>query len=252
MDLDLGEKRAVITGGSRGIGKSIAVVLASEGAEVAICGRNKDSLEQAAADILKETGKSILAVVADTTNTASVESFIGAAADHLGGIDILVNNAAAPGGLVMGPLNTANPDELLADIDTKVVGYMRVAKAAAPHLKEGGWGRIINITSTSASIGNKGQSNYSAAKSGIEAFSRSLAKEVGSRAITVNSIAPGYIETDMTEGIKPEIKKELLNQIPLSRFGKAEEVAELVEFLISEEASYITGQTIHINGGLYM
>ena len=153
MDLDLGGKRAVITGGSRGIGKSIAVVLASEGAEVAICSRNKDSLEQAAADILKETSKSILAVVADTTNTASVESFIDAAADHLGGIDILVNNAAAPGGLVMGPLNTANPDELLADIDTKVVGYMRVAKAAAPHLKEGGWGRIINIGGLAARSG---------------------------------------------------------------------------------------------------
>ena len=127
MDLDLCGKRAVITGGSRGIGKSIAIVLATEGVEIAICGRNKDSLDQASADILNETGKSILTVVADTTDTASVESFISAAADHLGGIDILVNNAAAPGGLVMGPLNTADPDELLADIDTKVVGYMRVA-----------------------------------------------------------------------------------------------------------------------------
>jgi len=114
------------------------------------------------------------------------------------------------------------------------------------------WGRIINLTSASASIGNRGQANYAAAKAGVEAFSRSLAKEVGSRGITVNSVAPGYIETDMTEQINDKMKEEILKQIPLSRFGKTEEVAELIEFLITDEASYITGQTIHINGGLYM
>ena len=114
------------------------------------------------------------------------------------------------------------------------------------------WGRIINITSASASIGNKGQANYAAAKSGVEAFSRSLAKEVGRRGITVNSVAPGYIETDMTQQINPKMKEEILKQIPLARFGQTEEVAQLIEFLITDEASYITGQTIHINGGLYM
>ena len=114
------------------------------------------------------------------------------------------------------------------------------------------WGRIINITSASASIGNRGQANYAAAKAGVEAFSRSLAKEIGSRGITVNSVAPGYIETDMTEQISNKMKEEILNEIPLSRFGKPEEVGKLIEFLITDEASYITGQTIHINGGLYM
>ena len=114
------------------------------------------------------------------------------------------------------------------------------------------WGRIINITSASASIGNKGQANYAAAKWGVEAFSRSLAKEVGRRGITVNSVAPGYIETDMTQQINAKMKEEILKQIPLARFGQTEEVAQLIEFLITDEASYITGQTIHINGGLYM
>ena len=114
------------------------------------------------------------------------------------------------------------------------------------------WGRIINITSTSASTGNKGQANYAAAKAGVEAFSKSLAKEVGSRGITVNAIAPGYIQTDMTEVIKEKVKEEILSQIPLARFGKPEEISQLVDFLISDEASYITGQTIHVNGGLFM
>ena len=114
------------------------------------------------------------------------------------------------------------------------------------------WGRVVNITSTSASLGNRGQANYAAAKSGVEAFSRSLSKEVGSRGITVNSIAPGYIETDMTADIKEEVKNEILKQIPLMRFGQPDEVAEVVSFLSSDKSSYITGQTIHINGGMYM
>ncbi|SVD10007.1 uncharacterized protein METZ01_LOCUS362861, partial [marine metagenome] len=163
--------------------------------------------------------------------------------------NVLINNAGKTRDNIVLKMTE---DEWMEVMNIHLNGTFTISKTILKFMLKKRWGRVINITSASASIGNKGQSNYSAAKSGIEAFSRSLAKEVGSRAITVNSIAPGYIETDMTEGIKPEIKKEILNQIPLSRFGKAEEVAELVEFLISEEASYITGQTIHINGGLYM
>ena len=144
-------------------------------------------------------------------------------------------------------------DEEWADVlNIHLTGTFQISKTVLKFMLKKKWGRIINITSTSASIGNKGQANYSAAKAGVEAFSKSLAKEVGSRAITVNSVAPGYIETDMTEQISNTIKEEILKQIPLSRFGKPEEVSELIEFLITDEASYITGQTIHINGGLYM
>ena len=137
-------------------------------------------------------------------------------------------------------------------LNVNLNGTFKISKTVLKFMLKKRWGRIINITSTSAATGNKGQANYAAAKSGVEAFSRSLAKEVGSRGITVNSVAPGYIETDMTEQINNKVKEEILKQIPLSRFGKSEEVAQLIEFLITEEASYITGQTIHINGGLYM
>ncbi|SUZ93275.1 uncharacterized protein METZ01_LOCUS46129 [marine metagenome] len=143
-------------------------------------------------------------------------------------------------------------EEWMDVLNVNLNGTFKISKTVLKFMLKKRWGRIINITSTSASTGNKGQANYAAAKSGVEAFSRSLAKEVGSRGITVNSVAPGYIETDMTEQINNKVKEEILKQIPLSRFGKSEEVAQLIEFLITDEASYITGQTIHINGGLYM
>ena len=143
-------------------------------------------------------------------------------------------------------------EEWMDVLNVHLNGTFKISKTVLKFMLKKRWGRIINITSTSASTGNRGQANYAAAKSGVEAFSRSLAKEVGSRGITVNSVAPGYIETDMTEQINNKMKEEILKQIPLSRFGRAEEVAQLIEFLITDEASYITGQTIHINGGLYM
>ena len=143
-------------------------------------------------------------------------------------------------------------EEWMDVLNVNLNGTFKISKTVLKFMLKKRWGRIINITSTSASTGNKGQANYAAAKSGVEAFSRSLAKEVGSRGITVNCVAPGYIETDMTEQINNKVKEEILKQIPLLRFGKSEEVAQLIEFLITDEASYITGQTIHINGGLYM
>ena len=143
-------------------------------------------------------------------------------------------------------------EEWMDVLNVHLNGTFKISKTVLKFMLKKRWGRIINVTSTSASTGNRGQANYAAAKSGVEAFSRSLAKEVGSRGITVNSVAPGYIETDMTEQINNKMKEEILKQIPLSRFGTAEEVSRLIEFLITDEASYITGQTIHINGGLYM
>ena len=143
-------------------------------------------------------------------------------------------------------------DEWMDVLNVNLNGAFKISKIVLKFMLKKRWGRIINITSTSASTGNKGQANYAAAKAGVEAFSKSLAKEVGSRGITVNAIAPGYIQTDMTEVINEKVKEEILSQIPLARFGKPEEISQLVDFLISDEASYITGQTIHVNGGLFM
>ena len=164
-------------------------------------------------------------------------------------IAVLVNNA----GITRDNIVLRMTEEEWMDVlNINLNGAFKISKTVLKFMLKKRWGRILNITSTSASTGNRGQANYAAAKAGIEAFSKSLAKEVGSRGITVNAIAPGYIQTDMTKVISEKVKEEILSQIPLSRFGKPEEISQLVDFLISDEASYITGQTIHINGGLYM
>lgn len=235
-------QKVLITGASRGIGKAIALRLKEKNFDVV----GTSTSEQGVESLTKE---GVIGIELDLNNKKSIETFNKIMVNDHSDINVLINNAGKTRDNIVLKMTD---DEWMEVMNIHLNGTFKISKTILKFMLKKRWGRVINITSASASIGNKGQSNYSAAKSGIEAFSRSLAKEVGSRAITVNSIAPGYIETDMTEGIKPEIKKEILNQIPLSRFGKAEEVAELVEFLISEEASYITGQTIHINGGLYM
>lgn len=232
----------LITGASRGIGKAIALRLKEKNFEVVGTSTSKRGIESL-------TKEGVIGIELDLNSKKSIETFNKILVNDHSDINVLINNAGKTRDNIVLKMTD---DEWMEVMNVHLNGTFKISKTVLKFMLKRRWGRIINITSTSASIGNKGQSNYSAAKSGIEAFSRSLAKEVGSRAITVNSIAPGYIETDMTEGIEPEIKKEILNKIPLSRFGKADEIAKLVEFLISEEASYITGQTIHINGGLYM
>ena len=232
----------LITGASRGIGKAIALRLKEKNFEVVGTSTSKRGIESL-------TKEGVIGIELDLNSKNSIETFNKILVNDHSDINVFINNAGKTRDNIVLKMTD---DEWMEVMNVHLNGTFKISKTVLKFMLKRRWGRIINITSTSASIGNKGQSNYSAAKSGIEAFSRSLAKEVGSRAITVNSIAPGYIETDMTEGIEPEIKKEILNKIPLSRFGKADEIAKLVEFLISEEASYITGQTIHINGGLYM
>jgi len=179
----------------------------------------------------------------------SVESFNYLLTQEHPDIAVLVNNA----GITRDNIVLRMTEEEWMDVlNINLNGAFKISKTVLKFMLKKRWGRILNITSTSASTGNRGQANYAAAKAGIEAFSKSLAKEVGSRGITVNAIAPGYIQTDMTKVISEKVKEEILSQIPLSRFGKPEEISQLVDFLISDEASYITGQTIHINGGLYM
>ena len=236
------EKKILITGASRGIGKDIALKSKENGYIVL----GTSTSEEGAQGLEKE---GILGLVLNLNDSKSIEGFNDALIKDHSDIEILINNA----GITRDNIVLRMSDEEWMDVlNVHLNGTFKISKTVLKFMLKKRWGRIINITSTSASTGNRGQANYAAAKSGVEAFSRSLAKEVGSRGITVNSVAPGYIETDMTEQINNKMKEEILKQIPLSRFGRAEEVAQLIEFLITDEASYITGQTIHINGGLYM
>ena len=235
-------KKVLITGASRGIGKAIAVKLKEKDFNVIGTSTSKEGVQS----LVKE---GFIGIELDLNQKKSIALFNELLVDEHSDISILVNNA----GITRDNIVLRMSDDEWSDvINVHLNGTFKISKIILKFMLKKRWGRIINITSASASIGNKGQANYSAAKSGVEAFSRSLAKEVGSRAITVNAVSPGYIETDMTAGMNEEVKKNILSQIPLARFGNAEEVAELIEFLISDEASYITGQTIHVNGGLYM
>ena len=235
-------KKILITGASRGIGRDIALNSKEKGYKVLGTSTTNEGVSS-----LKENG--IHGLQLDLNDKKSVESFKGLLTQEHPDIAVLVNNA----GITRDNIVLRMSEEEWMDVlNVNLNGAFKVTKTVLKFMLKKRWGRILNITSTSASTGNRGQSNYAAAKAGIEAFSKSLAKEVGSRGITVNAIAPGYIQTDMTEVISENVKEEILSQIPLSRFGKPEEISQLVDFLISDEASYITGQTIHINGGLFM
>ena len=235
-------KKILITGASRGIGRDIALNSKEKGYKVLGTSTTNEGVLS-----LKENG--IHGLQLDLNDKKSVESFNGLLTQEHSDITVLVNNA----GITRDNIVLRMSEEEWTDVlNVNLNGAFKVTKTVLKFMLKKRWGRILNITSTSASTGNRGQANYAAAKAGIEAFSKSVAKEVGSRGITVNAIAPGYIQTDMTEVISENVKEEILSQIPLSRFGKPEEISQLVDFLISDEASYITGQTIHINGGLFM
>ena len=235
-------KKILITGASRGIGKDIALKSKEKGYEVLGTSTTNEGVSN-----LRENG--IHGLQLNLNDKKSVESFNYLLTQEHPDIAVLVNNA----GITRDNIVLRMTEEEWMDVlNVNLNGAFKISKTVLKFMLKKRWGRILNITSTSASTGNRGQANYAAAKAGIEAFSKSLAKEVGSRGITVNAIAPGYIQTDMTKVISEKVKEEILSQIPLSRFGKPEEISQLVDFLISDEASYITGQTIHINGGLYM
>ena len=235
-------KKILITGASRGIGRDIALNSKEKGYKVLGTSTTNEGVSS-----LKENG--IHGLQLDLNDKKSVESFNGLLIQEHPDIAVLVNNA----GITRDNIVLRMSEEEWMDVlNVNLNGAFKVTKTVLKFMLKKRWGRILNITSTSASTGNRGQANYAAAKAGVEAFSKSLAKEVGSRGITVNAIAPGYIQTDMTEVINEKVKEEILSQIPLARFGKPEEISQLVDFLISDEASYITGQTIHVNGGLFM
>ena len=235
-------KTALITGASRGIGNAIALQLKNEGFRVLGTATSKTGAS-------KLENQGIEGLVLDLNSDDSKEELWEQVENKETQISILVNNA----GITRDNIVLRMSDDEWQDImNVNLNGIFYLSKKVLKMMLKLKWGRIINITSTSASIGNKGQSNYSAAKAGVEAFTKSLAREVGKRNITINSIAPGFIDTDMTQQSDGVNMDDLINEIPLGRFGKPDEVAHLVSFLSSEEASYITGQIIHINGGLYM
>ena len=235
-------KVALVTGASRGIGHAISLQLKEDGYRVLGTATTSSGIKS-----LKDKG--IEGLELDLNSPNSKETFWQEIESREVNISILINNA----GITRDNIVLRMSDNEWQDImNVNLNGTFYLTKKILKMMLKLKWGRVINITSTSASIGNKGQSNYSAAKAGVEAFTKSLAREVGKRNITINSIAPGFISTDMTEQNDTVNSEDLMNEIPLGRFGKPEEVAHLASFLCSEEASYITGQILHINGGLYM
>ena len=235
-------KTALVTGASRGIGRAIALEFKEKGYSVI-----GTATSESGAAALNDTG--IQGYVLDLNSHESIDSFWQKLEDNNKNISLLVNNA----GITRDNIVLRMSDEEWSDImNVHLYGTFQLCKRSLKMMLKSKWGRIINISSASASIGNRGQSNYAAAKAGVEAFTKSLAKEVGKRDITINAVAPGFISTDMTENNSGVNEDYLIKEIPLGRFGEPAEVANLVTFLCSEEASYITGQTIHINGGLYM
>ena len=235
-------KTALVTGASRGIGKAIAEKLKADNYKVL-----GTATSDSGVDTLNSNGME--GHLLDLNSKDSIENFWSKLESDNKTISVLVNNA----GITRDNIILRMSDEEWSDImNVHLYGTFQLSKRALKMMLKNKWGRIINISSASASIGNRGQSNYAAAKAGVEAFTKSLAKEVGRRDITINSIAPGFISTDMTENNKGVNADYLVKEIPLGRFGKPEEVASLISFMCSDGASYITGQTIHINGGLYM
>jgi 3-oxoacyl-[acyl-carrier protein] reductase len=239
---------AFVTGASRGIGKACALALADAGARVALAARQKEKLEEVASGIRSRSGEAYV-VELDLASDDSIKSAFALTAKEFGRIDILVNNA----GITRDNLALRmKRDDWNVVLETNLTGAFRAIQQVLQGMMRERWGRIINITSVVGEAGNAGQANYAASKAGLIGLTKSMAQEMASRQITVNAVSPGFIETDMTSGLSEEIKAKVLEAIPLRRMGKAEDVAAAVRFLASEEAGFITGHVLAVNGGMYM
>lgn len=244
----LSERAAIVTGGSRGIGRSIALHLAEQGAAVVLAGRSSAPLEQVAQEIRSQGGQA-LPVTCDVTSNDDVERLMAEALDSFGKIHILVNNAGITRDGLLMRMSEEDWDDVL---NTNLKGMFRCTKAVLRPMLKARSGRIINISSIVGLMGNAGQANYAAAKAAVLGFTKSVAREVASRGITVNAVAPGYIDTEMTAALGPEQQQKLLSGIPLGRMGRPEDIAYAVAFLAGDEAAYITGQRLVVDGGLVM
>ena len=241
-------KVALVTGASRGIGRAIAEALAGAGFAVIGTATSSAGAEQITARFVEKNfvGQGM---VLNVNDAASISLILKEVEENFGAPTVLVNNAGITKDNI---LLRMKEDEWSDVVNTNLNSVFRLSKACVRAMTKAKWGRIVNISSVVGSMGNSGQSNYSATKAGVEWFSRALAKELGSRNITVNTVAPGFIDTDMTKNLPAASKDAMLSQIPLARLGEPSEIADVVSFLVSDSAGYITGETIHVNGGMYM
>jgi 3-oxoacyl-[acyl-carrier protein] reductase len=244
----LGDEIALVTGASRGIGRAIALALGREGAKVVGTATTKAGAARIE-DGLREIGCQGLGLMLNVTDQTSIDHALERMNGELGTPTILVNNAGIVRDNLLMRMKDAEWDEV---IDTDLGSVYRLCRACLRGMTKARKGRIVNISSVVGAMGNGGQTNYAAAKAGMMGFTKSLAREVGSRGITVNCVAPGFIDTDMTRGLNTAQREHLLDGIPLGRLGDPQDVAAVVAFLASEQAGYITGETIHVNGGMYM
>ncbi|HUW47910.1 MAG TPA: 3-oxoacyl-ACP reductase family protein [Patescibacteria group bacterium] len=248
--MSLMDKVCIITGSSRGIGKEIAAAFAKEGANIVISFRSQeDAAKETAEEIVEKYDAEVEIVKADVSKEEEVVEIVERTRKRFGTVDILVNNAGVHKDSVVWKMDKNVWEEV---ISTNLTGVFLCTKHVVPIMREKSWGRIVNISSVAGQIGLFGASNYSASKSGLFGFTKTVAREVANRNITVNCVAFGYVETGMNLRLSEEIRQKVLQEIPMRRFGKVEEVSGPIVFLCTDEAAYITGQIIHINGGYYM
>lgn len=247
--MQLDGKVALVTGASRGIGKSIALLLASCGADIAInYAGNTEAAEKTKGEV-EALGRKAIVIQTDVADIEACETMLAEVVEKLGRIDILVNNAGITRDVLLMRMKEADWD---AVISTNLKSVFNCTKAALKYMMKARSGRIVNISSVVGATGNVGQANYAAAKAGILGFTKATAKEVATRGITVNAVAPGFIATDMTAVLPEKVVENLKANIPMGRLGEPEDIAKAVAFLVSDEAAYITGQTLHVNGGMFM
>ena len=240
---------ALVTGGGRGIGRAIAVRLAKEGARVAISYRANDATAEETARLVRGVGAECETFKGDVASPRDVEALIEGVGEVFGPVEILVNNAGTRRDNILLRMKDAEFDEVLA---TNLKGMYLCTRAVLRGMVRARWGRIVNVSSVVGLVGNVGQANYAASKAGMIGFTKSVAREVATRGITVNAVAPGYVETELTEELPESVKEQILNQVPVGRFGEPVEIAEVVAFLAGEGAAYVTGQTIAVDGGMVM
>jgi 3-oxoacyl-[acyl-carrier protein] reductase len=244
----MNKRTALVTGASRGIGRACAETLASAGYRIVLAARSAERLDETAG-VLRTAGGEVFVIEIDLSKVESIVAGISRASKEFGRIDVLVNNAGVTKDALAVRMKQADWEVV---VETNLSGPFYAIQQVLPGMMRERWGRIVNVSSVVGEMGNPGQANYVASKAGLIGLTKSLAKEVGSRNITINAVAPGFIETDMTQGLSTDVKQKILDDTPLKRMGTVHDIASAVKFLVSDEASFITGHILDVNGGIYM